>query len=135
MSENIIGSEIELEYTDLGVEVTEEFGGEPIPDSLPMWAPISYEPIHNEIGYINNWTYIHEITEEDVLGYIRNVLQKEPNEELINTLDYDDVYDYLLEKCRKDAEDDAEMNWEANLDYDEIDWQDPPDLDYEDLYD
>ena len=126
--ENIIGYLIDLEYDDLDVEVTGEFGGEPIPDSEPMWAPISYEPEYTAVGHINRWTYTHEITEEDVKGYIIDILNQEPTEDLINKVTFDDIYDYLMDKYQEDAEKDAEQNF----DYDEVDWEDPNDYDNSD---
>lgn len=125
---NIIGYLIDLEYDDLDVEVTGEFGGEPIPDGKPMWAPISYEPEYTIVGHINHWTYTHEITEEDVKGYIVDILNQEPTEDLINKVTFDDIYEYLMDKYQEDAEKDAEQNF----DYDEVDWEDPDDYDNSD---
>ena len=119
--ENIIGYEIDLEYDDLDVKVIDEFGGYPIPDNRPMWAPISYAPEYTAVGRINYWTYVHEITEEDVEGYIVDVLHQEPTEELINKVTFDDIYEYLVDKYREFAEEDAKENY----DYDEVDWEDP----------
>ena len=111
----------DLKYDDLDVKVIDEFGGYPIPDNRPMWAPISYAPEYTAVGRINYWTYVHEITEEDVEGYIVDVLHQEPTEELINKVTLDDIYEYLVDKYREFAEEDAKENY----DYDEVDWEDP----------
>lgn len=128
--ENIIGEEIELEYDDLDVEVEGEFGGDPIPDGRPMWAPISYSDEYTAKGHISYWVYNHEITFEDVDDYIREVLKEEPTTELINKVTVEDIYDYLLDKYQADAEEDAR----ENFDYDEVDWEDPDDYDPYDDY-
>ena len=86
-----------------------------------MWAPISYAPEYTAVGRINYWTYVHDITEEDVEGYIVDVLHQEPTEELINKVTFDDIYEYLVDKYREFAEEDAKENY----DYDEVDWEDP----------
>lgn len=124
--EDIIGCYIELEYDDLEVEVEGQFGGEPIADGMPMWYPISYSEEYVRPGIINDWVYIHEITEEDVIAYIKDELHEEPTEELISSVTEDDIYDFLKERCRKKAKKDALNNW----DYDDVYWEEPEERDY-----
>lgn len=133
--ESIIGEEVDLEYNDLDVVVEGEFGGEPIPDGKPMWAPITYSDEYTATGHITYWVYSHEITLEDVKGYIKDVLKEQPTTKLINEVTVEDIYDYLLDKYQAAAERDAR----ENFDYDEVEWEDPDDYnpydDYEPDYD
>lgn len=123
----------ELEYHDLDLPVKGEFGGNPIPDNLPLDAPISYEDEYTLDGTIYNYTYSLDsrkdwddlnVWKKVMSEYLGKPVEEITKEELFN-IDERDLEDWLLDYFEDDAAEQAREDWEAGLiDYDSVSWHD-----------
>ena len=121
----------ELEYDDLGVEVTGEFGGNPIPDNMPMWWPISYEDEYTMDGVIDRYTYSLdsrsdwddlEVWKGVMAKYLNKPLDEITKEELFK-VDKGSLEEWLKEYFFDDAKEHVEELWDAgDIDYNRVRW-------------
>lgn len=138
----VTNTEFELEWDDLGVEVSEDYGGDPIPDGRTGGDDIRYSESGTACGTINDWSMTVTPGEADVYGFLKSEYKKKKEDVTAEDVykiidqngnegeDYDNFVDYLEDAYRADAEEDAAENYT----YDDVEWEAPEDGSDEDFY-
>lgn len=115
-------TDLDLEYTDFDIPVTCEW-------CVDYWDYANQTPEQHcgvNSGILYKWIYNHKITDEDYIEYLGKTPDKITAEDLKNINDVD-FYNFLLDKYREDAYEDAENKWEDDLDDSWVRWDDPRD--------
>lgn len=126
--------DMNLEYDDFDIPVEEEWCED-------YWNYNSDEPDQHcgvNTGTLFRWIYHIYLSEDDYAEYL-NKKAEDITEADLDGIDETDFYNFLLDKYRDDAYDDAEHNWETPLDDNDVIWDDPrayePEPDHEPDYD
>ena len=136
----IIGVTQDYYYDNLDIPVTYvQEGGDIISDRNPMDSPISYTKDVTLSGTLDEWTFSHTITLEDLKGYLEETdtayIQSDLDDPENADLLLDDMEEYIMDKYYDEAYEEAEEYVDSD-DFDpemaSLEEVDEDDYDYDD---